>query len=145
MTMQRIDHVGIVVNDLAAATEFFIDLGLEVHGEGELEGQWLDQIVGLNTVKTAYVFLGAAGSQASIELIKFYSPTDEMGIQQSAANTLGIRHVAFVVDDIEAVVAKLKTKGSELIGEVTRYENSFKLCYLRGPEGIILELAEEMK
>lgn len=145
MTVQKIDHVGIVVNDLAAATEFFIELGLEVHGEGELEGQWLDQIVGLTNVKTAYVFLGASGSQASIELIKFYSPPDEKGLQQPAANTLGIRHVAFVVDDIEAVVAKLKAKGSELIGEVIRYENSFKLCYLRGPEGIIVELAEEIK
>ena len=145
MKIQRTDHVGIVVIDLAAAKEFFLDFGLEVQGEGELAGEWLDHIVGLCDVKTAYVFLGLPGGQANLELIKYYTPSDEKGIQQSWANTLGIRHIAFAVEDIEAVVAKLKKKGSELIGKITYYENSYKLCYLRGPEGIIIELAEQIK
>lgn len=145
MKIHRIDHVGIIVNDLPAAKAFFLDFGFEGQGEGELEGEWLDQIVGLNDVKTAYVFLRMPDGQANLELVKFYAPSDEKGIQQSPANTLGIRHIAFAVEDIEAVVAKLKKKGMEIFSEIQNYENMYKLCYVRGPEGIILELAERMK
>jgi catechol 2,3-dioxygenase-like lactoylglutathione lyase family enzyme len=145
MKIRRIDHVGVIVNDLSAAKAFFLDLGLEVQGEGELEGGWLDQIVGLNDVKTAYVFLGMPDAQANLELIKYYRPSDEKDLQQPLANTLGIRHIAFIVEDIEGVVAKLKTKGQEIFGEIQSYEESYKLCYVRGPEGIILELAEQIK
>jgi len=145
MKISKIDHVGIIVNDLSAARAFFLDLGLEVQGEGELEGGWLDQIVGLNDVKTAFVFLGMPDGEANLELIKYDRPSDERGIQQLSANTLGIRHIAFVVEDIEAVVAKLKTKGQEIFGEIQSYEESYKLCYVRGPEGIILEFAEPVE
>jgi catechol 2,3-dioxygenase-like lactoylglutathione lyase family enzyme len=145
MKIHRIDHVGVIVNDLPAAKAFFLDFGLEVQGEGELQGEWLDQIVGLKHVKTAYVFLRMPDGGANIELIKFYTPPDENGIQQAFANTLGIRHIAFVVEDIEAVVAKLKKKSAEIFSEVQHYEDSYKLCYVRGPEGIILELAEQIK
>jgi catechol 2,3-dioxygenase-like lactoylglutathione lyase family enzyme len=145
MKVHRIDHVGIVVNDLPAAKAFFLDFGLDVQGEGELEGELLDRVVGLNDVKTAFVMLGAPDGQANIELIKFYQPTDEKGMQQHLANTLGIRHIAFVVEDIEAVVAKLKKKGMETFSDIQNYENTYKLCYVRGPEGIILELAEQIK
>ena len=145
MKIHRIDHVGVIVNDLPAAKAFFLDFGLEVQGEGELEGEWLDQIVGLNDVKTAYVFLRMPDGQANLELIKFYTPSDEKDIQQPFANTLGIRHIAFVVEDIEAIVAKLKKKGQEIFSEIQYYEESYKLCYVRGPEGIILELAEPIK
>jgi catechol 2,3-dioxygenase-like lactoylglutathione lyase family enzyme len=145
MKISKIDHVGIIVNDLSAAKAFFLDLGLEVQGEGELEGKWLDQIVGLDDVKTAYVFLQMPDGQANLELIKYYRPSDENEFQQPLANTLGIRHIAFVVEDIEAVVAKLKTKGQEIFGEIQSYEESYKLCYVRGPEGIILELAEQIE
>lgn len=145
MRMLRIEHVGVIVNDLSAAKAFFLDLGLEVQGEGELEGEWLDQIVGLNDVKTAYVFLRMPDGQANLELIKFYTPSDEKDIQQPWANTLGIRHIAFAVEEIEAIVAKLKKKGMEIFSEIQNYENIYKLCYARGPEGIILELAEQIK
>jgi catechol 2,3-dioxygenase-like lactoylglutathione lyase family enzyme len=145
MKIHRIDHVGVIVNDLPAAKAFFLDFGLEVQGEGELEGEWLDQIVGLNDVKTGFVFFGMPDGQANLELIKYYRPSDERGIQQVSANTLGIRHIAFVVDDIEAVVAKLKEQGKEVFGEIQNYENMYKLCYVRGPEGMILELAEQIK
>lgn len=145
MKIHRIDHVGVIVEDLSAAKAFFLDIGLEVQREGELEGAWLDQIVGLNDVKTAYVFLRVPDGQANLELIKFYTPSHEKGIQQSFANTLGIRHIAFAVEDIDAIVAKLKKKGTEIFSEIQYFEESFKLCYLRGPEGIILELAEQIK
>jgi catechol 2,3-dioxygenase-like lactoylglutathione lyase family enzyme len=145
MKTHRIDHVGIIVNDLAAAKAFFVDFGLEVQGEGELEGEWLDYIVGLKDVKSAFAFLRTPEGEANIELIQFHRPVDQNGIQKPFANTLGIRHIAFVVEDIEAIVAKLKKKGTEIFGEIQNYEDSYKLCYVRGPEGIILELVEQIK
>ena len=138
------DHVGVIVNDLSAAKAFFLDIELEA-SEAELEGSWLDQIVGLPDVKTALIMLRAPDGGADLELVKFYRPADENEGQQNLANSLGIRHMTFVVDDIEAVVAKLKEKGVELFSEIQTYEDSYKLCYVRGPEGIILELAEELK
>jgi len=143
--IQRIDHVGVIVNDLSAAKEFFLDFGLEVKGEWEMEGDLMGYAVGLNDVRVACVGLGTTDGQTWIELIKFYTPSDEKDIQQPFANTLGIRHIAFTVEDIEAVVANLKKKGTEIFSEIQQYEESYKLCYVRGPEGIILELAEEIK
>ncbi|KKQ45669.1 MAG: Lactoylglutathione lyase-like protein lyase [Candidatus Moranbacteria bacterium GW2011_GWC2_37_8] len=145
MKIKRIDHVGIVVNNLSAAKEFFIDLGLELQGEARLEGEWLDKIVGLNNVKTEIVMFQSPDGHLNLELAKFVAPADESEVERPLANTLGIRHIAFVVEDIEAVVAKLKKKGVEFFSEIQTYEDSYKLCYLRGPEGIILELAEEIK
>lgn len=145
MKILRIDHVGLVVNDLAAAKAFFLDFGLEVLGEAEMEGEWLDRLVGLKDVKTEFVMLRAPDGQATLEVIKFHSPVDEKGIQPSLSNTLGFRHIAFAVEDIEAVVAKLKKKGMEVFSEIYTYGDSYKLCYCRGPEGIILDLAEEIK
>jgi len=107
-----------------------------------LKGEWLDQIAGLSDVETAFVFMRTPDGETSIELIKYYSPSDEKDIQEPNANTLGIRHIAFVVEDIDAIVAKLNMKGSETIGRILNYEDSYRLCYIRGPEDIILELAE---
>lgn len=145
MKINRIDHVSINVNDLSKAKAFFLDLGLEVHAEWELDGEQLDRIVGLTNVKTACVGLGMPDGQAWIELVKFYTPSDEKDIQRPLANTLGIRHICFAVDNIEAIVAKLKKKGTEIFSEIQQYEESYKLCYVRGPEGIILELAENIR
>jgi catechol 2,3-dioxygenase-like lactoylglutathione lyase family enzyme len=145
MKIHRIDHVGVIVKDLPAAKAFFLDLGLKVLGETEVKGEWVERIIGLNDVRETVVMLGMPDGQATLELVKFHTPSDEKGIQQSFANTLGIMHIAFAVEDIEAVVAKLKKKGAELFGEIQNYENAYKLCYVRGPEGIILELAEEIK
>ncbi|MGE7925890.1 VOC family protein [Viridibacillus arvi] len=145
MKINRIDHVSINVNDLSEAKAFFLDLGLEVEAEWELDGEQLDRIVGLNYVKTACVGLRMPDGQAWIELVKFYTPSDEKDIQQPFANTLGIRHICFAVEDIEAIVAKLKKKGTEIFSEIQQYEESYKLCYVRGPEGIILELAEKIR
>ena len=145
MKINRLDHVSINVNDLSKAKAFFLDLVLEVQAEWELDGGQLDRIVGLNGVKTACVGLGMPDGQAWIELVKFYTPSDVNDHQQPLANTLGIRHICFNVEDIEAIVAKLKKNGSEIFSEIQQYEESYKLCYVRGPEGIILELAENVR
>jgi catechol 2,3-dioxygenase-like lactoylglutathione lyase family enzyme len=145
MKVHRIDHVGIIVNDLPAAKAFFLDLGLEMVWEGEVEGEVVERITGLQDVKAEVVMLRTPNGEANIELSKFHSPTDENGIQRSLANTLGIRHITFAVEEIEAIVAKLKKNGAELVGKIQTYENTYKLCYIRGPERIILELAEQLE
>ncbi|WP_147535719.1 VOC family protein [Bacillus marasmi] len=144
MKINRIDHVSINVNDLSEAKAFFLDLGLEVKAEWELDGEQLDRIVGLKGVKTACVGLGMPDDRTWIELVKYITPADEGGIQQPFANTLGISHICFAVEDIEAIIAKLKHRGTEIFSEIEQYGESYKLCYVRGPEGIILELAEKI-
>jgi catechol 2,3-dioxygenase-like lactoylglutathione lyase family enzyme len=144
MTIQRMDHVGIVVDDLAAATEFFVELGLELQGRGEVEGESVDRIVGLDGVRSELVMLQTKDGQRRLELVKFHSPPAQGGDPQAPANAPGIRHLAFVVDDVDAAVAGLQAGGTELVGEVVRYGDSYKLCYVRGPEGIIVELAEPL-
>ena len=144
MMIHRLDHVGVVVNDYDAAKAFFLELGLVPQGEMKLEGAWLDHIIGLEHVKTEFVMLGAPDGQATLELIKFHSPAAKQDIQPSLANTPGIRHLTFAVQDLEGLVAKLKKRGVEFFSEIQTYETSYKLCYCRGPEGIILELAEEI-
>jgi catechol 2,3-dioxygenase-like lactoylglutathione lyase family enzyme len=142
MTIQRMHHVGIVVDDLAAATAFFVELGLELQGEGSVEGGWVDRIVGLEGVRTEFAMVEAPDGHGRLELVKFHAPAARGGDRQAPANTPGIRHLAFVVDDIDAVVARLRGHGAELVGEVVRYGDSSRLCYVRGPEGIIVELAD---
>ncbi len=144
MKIHRMDHVGVNVNDLEAAKEFFLDLGLEVQWEADLGGELVERVIGLKNVSDRAVMLQTPDGRAAIELVKFYTPLDEQGIQPSFANTLGIRHIAFLVDDVEAMVAKLKTKDVELFGELVNYENTYKDCFVRGPEGIIVELAEKI-
>lgn len=145
MKVQRIDHVGVNVTDLPAAKTFFLDLGLELHGEGAMEGALLDRVVGLEGAKTSFAWFRAPGGQTSIELVKYHTPVDEHGLQQPSANTLGIRHIAIAVEDIEATVARLKERGTQTFSEIQDYEGVYKLCYVRGPEGMILELAEQIR
>ena len=144
MTIQRMDHVGIVVHDLVAAIEFFVELGLEPRGEGSVEGRWVDRIVGLDGVRTEFAFMQTPDGHARLELIKFHTPPGPGGERHAPANTPGIRHLAFAVDDIDDAVARLQARGAELVGEVERYEDIYRLCYVRGPEGIIVELAERI-
>jgi catechol 2,3-dioxygenase-like lactoylglutathione lyase family enzyme len=144
MKIQRIDHVGIIVDDLPAAKAFFVDFGLEMMGEGNVAGEWVERIIGLHDVKMEVAMFRTPDGEANIELIKFYSPVDENGVERPLSNTLGIRHIAFAVEDIDAIVARLKKNGTELVGVIQNYENAYKLCYIRGPEGIILELAEKI-
>jgi catechol 2,3-dioxygenase-like lactoylglutathione lyase family enzyme len=145
MAIQRLDHVGIVVDDIAAATEFFVQLGLEPGDEGSVEGNWVDRIVALDGVRLDIAFVQTPDGHGLLELIRFRSPPAEGDTRQAGANVLGLRHLAFAVDDIDAVVAGLEARGIELVGEVVRYEDSYKLCYVRGPEGIIVELAQQLQ
>jgi catechol 2,3-dioxygenase-like lactoylglutathione lyase family enzyme len=144
MAIQRMDHVGIVVEDLAAATAFFVELGLEVRGEGPVEGGWVDRVVGLEGVRAEIAMLETPDGHGRVELAKFHAPSGPGGDRHAPANTPGIRHITFAVDDVDAVIARLRARGAELIGEVERYEDRYRLCYIRSPEGIIVELAEQL-
>ncbi len=136
------DHVGIVVEDLADAVAFFVELGLDLEGEAPVEGDWVGRIVGLEGVQAQIAMLKTPDGHGRLELTQFHSPSAVGGERQAPANALGIRHVTFAVDDIDTVVARLEARGGELIGELGRYRDSYRLCYLRGPQGIIVELAE---
>lgn len=144
MAIQRLEHVGIVVDDLAAATEFFVELGLVLQGEGPVEGRWVDRVVGLEGVRADIAMMQTPDGNGRLELTKFHSPSSHGDNRQAPANTPGIRHVAFAVEDIDAVVAGLRSRGAKLVGELERYQGSYRLCYVRGPEGIIIELAEKI-
>lgn len=144
MTIERMDHVGIVVDDLAAATAFFVELGLELRGEASVEGGWVDRVVGLDGVRAQIATVQTPDGHGRVELAKFHAPPGRSGDEQAPANAPGIRHIAFEVDEIDALVARLRARGAELVGEVERYRDRYRLCYVRGPEGIIVELAERI-
>ena len=144
MTIQRMDHVGIVVDDLAAAKAFFVELGLKLVGETPVEGEWVDRVVGLEGIRVDLAMLETQDGHGRLELVKFHAPSSQGGDRHAPANTPGIRHLAFAVDDIDAVVSGLQARGAELVGEVEDYEDIYRLCYVRGPEGIIVELAERI-
>jgi catechol 2,3-dioxygenase-like lactoylglutathione lyase family enzyme len=144
MTIQRMDHVGIVVDDLAAAMAFFVELGLESTGQFTVEGDWVDRIVGLEGIHVDGAMMQTADGHGRLELVKFHTPPSPAGDRSAPANIPGLRHVAFQVDDIDATVAGLQARGAEMVGQVERAGSSYRLCYVRGPEGIIVELAEKI-
>lgn len=144
MVLPRLEHVGIVVGDLEAAKAFFAELGLEVEAEMTVEGRAVDRIVGLDGVESAMAMLRTPDGHGKLELIRYRTPAGPDGDPQAPSNAPGLRHILFEVADIEDVLARLKPHGAELVGELVRYEDSFKLCYVRGPEGIIVELAERI-
>ena len=138
------DHVGIVVDDLPAAIEFFVGLGLELQGQWSAEGEWVDRVVGLEGVRADNAMVKTPDGHATLELIKFNSPPAEGDDGQAPANARGIRHITFAVDDLDAAIAGVRAHGGELVGEVENYEDTYRLCYVRGPAGIIVELAERI-
>jgi catechol 2,3-dioxygenase-like lactoylglutathione lyase family enzyme len=144
MTVLRLEHIGIVVDDLPAAKAFFLALGLEVEGQASVAGDLVDRINGLEGVRADVVILRTPDGNGKVELAKYHSPAFEGEDGPAPANTPGIRHILFVVDDIEASLAGLRAHGAELVGELVNYENSYWLCYVRGPAGIIVELAEKI-
>jgi catechol 2,3-dioxygenase-like lactoylglutathione lyase family enzyme len=145
MTVQRLEHIGIVVDDLAAASAFFAALGLEVEGDASVEGDLVDRINGLKGVRADIVILRTPDGNAKVELARYHSPAYEGENTPAPANAPGIRHILFVVDDIKTSLAALQAHGGELVGELVNYENSFWLCYVRGPAGTIVELAEKIR
>ncbi len=136
------DHVGIVVDDLETAVEFFEALGLSSQGDGTVQGSWVDRIIGLEGAVVDFAIMKTPDGKSGLELVQFHSPPIEGDGRLLPANTRGLRHLCFAVDDIDGVVARLQTRGAELVGEIVNYENVFRLCYIRGPAGIIIELAE---
>ena len=138
-------HVGIVVDDLPAAIAFFAELGLELQGEGSVEGDWADRVVGLEGIRSDLAMMETPDGHSRLELIKFHAPPGPEGDRQAPANVPGIRHLSFLVDDVDAAVARVRAQGGELVGEVENYEDILRVCYVRGPEGIIVELAEELR
>jgi catechol 2,3-dioxygenase-like lactoylglutathione lyase family enzyme len=145
MTIQRMDHVGVVVDDLQGAIAFFAELGMELDGEMPVEGRWVDQVVGIDNVQVDIAMMQTPDGHGRLELTKFRAPAAISAEPHIAPpNTLGIRNVMFAVDDIDDVVARLRTHGAELVGELAQYEDIYRLCYLRGPGGIIVALAERL-
>jgi len=145
MTIPRMDNIGIVVDDLAAAIAFFAELGMELEGEAPVAGPSVDSCVGLHDVHCDVAMMRNPDGHGRIELSKFHTPKAINTAPENApANTLGIRRIMFAVDDIDDAIARLRTHGAELVGEVAQYEDSYRLCYLRGPEGILVALAEQI-
>jgi catechol 2,3-dioxygenase-like lactoylglutathione lyase family enzyme len=145
MTIQRMDNVGIVVDDLEAAIAFFVELGMEVEAKAQIEGRWADRSVGLDGVRSDIAMMRTPDGHSKLELMKYHNPAAVSGEPENPPpNTLGLHRVMFAVDDIDAAVARLRTHGAELLGEVARYEDSYRLCYVRGPQGIIVALAEQL-
>ena len=145
MTTLRMDNVLIVVDDLEAAKAFFAELGMELEGEAPVEGRWVDHVVGLDDVRADIAMMRTPDGHGRVELTKFHTPPAVRAEPESApANTLGIRRIMFAVDDIDDVVDRLRSHGGELVGEIAQYEDIYRLCFLRGPEGIIIGLAEQL-
>jgi catechol 2,3-dioxygenase-like lactoylglutathione lyase family enzyme len=145
MTIQRMDNVGIVVGDLEAAVAFFEELGMELEGEAQIEGSWADRTVGLDGVRCDVAMMRTPDGHGRLELAKYLTPAvTGAGLRHTPHNTLGMHRVMFAVDDIEDVIARLRTHGAELVGEVAQYQDSDRLCYIRGPEGIFIGLAEQL-
>ena len=139
------DNVGIVVDDLEAALAFFADLGMELEGTAPVEGRWVDRVVGLDNVRVDIAMMRTPDGHGRLELTRFHTPRAVRAEPDNAsANTLGIRRIMFAVDDIEDVVARLRKHGAELMGEVAQHEDKYRLCYVRGPEGILVALAEQL-
>ncbi len=145
MAIQRLDHVSIVVDDLDAAIAFFTELGMEEEGRAPIEGDLVDRLNALDGIRVDIVMMRTPDGQGKLELTKFHSPAViDPEPQNALGNTLGLRSIMFAVDDIDAAIAGLRTHGGELIGELVQYENVYRLCYMRGPAGIIVALAEQL-
>jgi catechol 2,3-dioxygenase-like lactoylglutathione lyase family enzyme len=144
MTLQRMDNVLIVVDDLEAVKAFFVALGMELEGETTVEGPAVDRLIGLQNVRATLVLMRTPDGLGRIELDKFHTPEAiRTGLEHVPVNALGIRRIMFAVDGIDDVVARLRAQGAELVGEMVQYGDTYRLCYVRGPEGIIVGLAEQ--
>ena len=146
MTIKRLDHVSVVVDDLAAAVAFFTALGMTVEGRAPVEGPWVDRVNGIENVRVDIVMMLTPDGHGRLELTKFRNPKlVELKPAIAPPNALGLRSVMFTVESVDETLARLGANGGELIGEVVQYEEMYRLCYLRGPAGIIVALAEELQ
>lgn len=143
MAVLRMDHVGVVVDDLPAAIAFFVELGMELEGSMPVEGEWVDRVVGIDGVRVDIAMVRTPDGHSKLELTKFHTPA-AVGDPKPPANTLGLRRLMFAVDDLEDTFTRLRAHGGELVGEITRFEDIYLLCYVRGPSGVIVALAEQL-
>src|SRR5919107_1815900 len=145
MTIKRMDNVLIVVEDLDAARAFFEELGMELEGETQVEGPWVDSVVGLDGVRADITMLRTPDGHGRVELSRFHSPAAVRAEPEDApSNALGLRRIMFAVTDLDDVVARVRTHGAELVRDIAQYEDVYRLCFVRGPEGIVVGLAEEL-
>jgi len=145
VSIRAMHHVSVVVDDLEEATAFFAALGMELEGQAPIEGEWADRVNGLDGIRVDIAMMATPDGHGRLELTKFHHPAVVRAEPEDAlGNTLGLRSVMFAIDDIDATVADLRALGAELIGEVVRYQDVYRLCYVRGPAGIIVALAEEL-
>lgn len=143
-TIQRLDNIAIVVDDLAAAKAFFTALGLELEGEATTEGSAVDRLLGLEGVRTDIAMMRTPDGHGRLELTEYRTPAARAGDPHAPANTLGMHRIMFAVDNIDDILDRVRPSGAELLGELVQYENSYRLCYLRGPAGILVALAEQI-
>jgi catechol 2,3-dioxygenase-like lactoylglutathione lyase family enzyme len=144
MAVQRLDNVGIVVEDLAAAIEFFRELGLELEGQGMVEGEWAGRVTGLGDQRVEIAMMRTPDGHGRLELSRFLAPAVVADHRTAPVNSLGYLRVMFAVDDIDDTLVRLRRHDAELVGEVVQYEDVYRLCYIRGPEGVLIGLAEKL-
>ena len=144
MSVTRLENVGIVVEDLAATVAFFVELGLELEGEMKVDGSWAARVAGFDEVELEVAMVRTPDGTSRLELMRYHNPTAIPSDPTAPPNTMGIRRLLFAVDDVDDTVARLRRHGAELVGEVEQIGAAFRMCYLRGPEGIIVALAEEL-
>src|ERR671915_125325 len=144
MAVQRMDNVGIVVEDLAATIEFFRELGLELEGEGTIEGDWAGRVTGLRDMRVEVAMMRTPDGHSRLELSRFLAPSVVADHRSAPVNALGYLRVMFTVEDIDDTLVRLGKRGAKLVGEVVQYEDTYRLCYIRGPEGILIGLAQQL-
>lgn len=144
MSVKRMDNVGIVVDDIDAAIEFFTELGLELEGRAPIEGRWADDLTGLRDMRVEIAMLRTPDGHGRIELSRFLAPAVVADHRSAPVNALGYLRVMFTVEDIDATLARLAKRGAKVVGEVVQYQHTYRLCYIRGPEGILIGLAQQL-
>ncbi|MEU0540201.1 VOC family protein [Nocardia sp. NPDC005978] len=145
MTVRRLDHAGFIVDDLAAAVAFFLELGLELEGEATVGGPWADELLGLDGVSADIAVVRTPDGQARVELSTFRTPANRPGFPPSPVNTPGIPRLTFSVDDVDDLLVRLRPHGAELVGKVAQYEDLYRYAYVYGPAGVIIGLVEELR
>jgi catechol 2,3-dioxygenase-like lactoylglutathione lyase family enzyme len=144
MTLKRMDNVGIVVESLDAAISFFAELGLKLEGRATIEGEWAGRVTGLGHQRVEIAMMVTPDGYSRLEISRFLTPPAVADHRNAPVNALGYLRVMFTVDDIDKTLAKLQKRGAQLVGEVVQYEDAYRLCYIRGPEGLLIGLAEEL-
>jgi catechol 2,3-dioxygenase-like lactoylglutathione lyase family enzyme len=144
MTIKRMDNIGIVVESLDTAIAFFSELGLQLEGRGTIEGEWAGRVTGLGNQQVEVAMMRTPDGHSRLELSRFLSPPVVADHRNAPVNALGYLRVMFTVADIDDTLARLRARGAQLVGEVVQYENTYRLCYIRGPEGLLIGLAEEL-